>query len=60
MLSVIQYYQNTSQIKDFILALKQINAEKKFSLLIADVIPTNHSFVADVKSILKYALRRPY
>jgi SAM-dependent methyltransferase len=60
MLSVLQYYQNTNQVKDFLLSLKEINNNQKFSVLIADIIPTNHSFFADIKSILSYAIKSGY
>lgn len=60
MLSVLQYYANEQDVKTFLAALAPVGCTQPLSLLIADVIPKQHSFLQDFKSLLSYAVRKRY
>ncbi len=59
-LSILQYYQNEGQVKALILALQNIAKEQPFTCILADIIPKNHQFLADVKNLVKNALKDRY
>ena len=59
-LSILQYYENTQQVENLILQLKAAAKNQPFSIVIADILPSNHQFIADVKNIIKNAWRDKY
>ena len=59
-LSVLQYYENKQQIKDLLMALKACKGNQKFSCLLADIIPTKHSALSDIKDIISHARKEGY
>lgn len=60
MLSVLQYYQNTEMIIKLISHFKEISRHQKFTFLIADIIPENHSVLGDVASISYNSIKKNY
>lgn len=60
LLSVLQYYTNENEVRNLLLALKAVAQQQQFSCLLADVIPTKHSTVSDIFSIVKHAVKRGY
>lgn len=60
MLSVLQYYQNKDMIIKLINHLKEISQHQKFTFLIADIIPENHSVLGDVASISYNSIKKNY
>ena len=60
LLSVLQYYNSEKEVKELILAFKKTAGEQKFSCLLADIIPTKHSTIGDIFSILKHAIKKGY
>ena len=60
MLSVLQYYKSEAEVKNLVLAMKEIAHLKKFTCLLADIIPTQHSTIGDIFNIVKHAIMRGY
>ena len=60
MLSVLQYYQNKEMIIKLINNLKEISKYQKFTFLIADIIPENHSIIGDIVSISYNSVKKNY
>jgi cyclopropane fatty-acyl-phospholipid synthase-like methyltransferase len=60
MLSVLQYYNNETAVRDLIIALKKTAEIQQFTCLLADIIPTQHSTFGDIFSIIKHAIRKGY
>lgn len=60
MLSVLQYYQSENDVVKLIESFKKIASIQHFSCLLADIIPSKHSTIADILSIIKHAIRRGY
>lgn len=59
-LSILQYYENESKIVELVKALKAQAKLQPFSLLLADIIPTKHSAVSDIKDIVSHATKKGY
>lgn len=59
-LSILQYYNSKNEVLDLILKLKEAAKKQKFKCFIADLIPENHSFVADVKDLVFHAVKKNY
>jgi len=59
-LSILQYYENAQQVEELILYLQEIAKEQPFTCVLADIIPNNHKFIADVMNIIKNALKDKY
>lgn len=59
-LSILQYYKSEADVKDLILSLNNTAKHQKFTCLLADIIPTNHSTVGDILSITKHAVKNGY
>ncbi|MBC7615414.1 MAG: class I SAM-dependent methyltransferase [Pedobacter sp.] len=59
-MSVLQYYKGEKEVKELLLSLKKTANKQKFSCLLADIIPTKHSTVGDIFSILKHAIKKGY
>ena len=60
LMSVLQYYNCEKEVKELIQTLKKTAVEQKFSCLLADIIPTKHSTLSDITSILKHAIKKGY
>jgi len=59
-LSILQYYQNHEQVENLVLSLQKIAKEQSFTCVLADIIPENHQFTADVMNLVKNALKDRY
>ena len=59
-LSTLQYYNDDQDVKDLIISLKKASNNQKFRCIIADIIPKKHSFVADVKDLMFYAIKKRF
>jgi SAM-dependent methyltransferase len=63
-LSVLQYYQTEVQVRDLIIALKNAattrTSSEPLTCIIADLLPKNHSFIADVRDLVLLALRKGF
>jgi 2-polyprenyl-3-methyl-5-hydroxy-6-metoxy-1,4-benzoquinol methylase len=59
-LSILQYYQSHQQVEELILALQKIAKEQPFTCVLADILPNNHQFIADVMNLVKNALKDGY
>ncbi len=60
MLSILQYYKSEADVKELILSLKNTSKNQKFTCLLADIIPTEHSIIGDILSITKHAVKNGY
>ena len=59
-LSTLQYYNTEQDVKNLIVSLKKASKHQKFSCIIADIIPKNHSFISDVKDLIFYAIQKRF
>ena len=59
-LSILQYYQTHEQVEELVLSLQKIAKEQPFTCILADIIPENHQFLADVMNLVKNALKDGY
>lgn len=59
-LSILQYYQTHEQVEELVLFLQKIAKEQPFTCILADIIPKNHQFIADVMNLVKNALKDGY
>ena len=59
-LSILQYYQTDKQVEELVLSLQKIAKEQPFNCVLADIIPENHQFIADVMNLVKNALKDGY
>ena len=60
MLSILQYYKSEVAVKELILSLNNTAKHQKFICLLADIIPTDHSTLGDILSIVKHAVKKGY
>jgi cyclopropane fatty-acyl-phospholipid synthase-like methyltransferase len=60
LLSVLQYYKNTDEVRNLIENFKKTAQQQPFSCLLADIIPTQHSTFGDIFSIIKHAFKNGY
>jgi SAM-dependent methyltransferase len=60
MLSILQYYKSEADVKELILSLNNTAKHQKFIGVLADIIPTNHSTLGDILSIIKHAVKKGY
>ncbi len=68
-LSVLQYYQNENQVRELVVDLKKAaetqrscgkNTSQKLHCIIADLLPKNHSFIADIRDLVILAIRKRF
>ncbi|RYZ40125.1 MAG: class I SAM-dependent methyltransferase, partial [Sphingobacteriales bacterium] len=60
MLSVMQYYTDKEAVKALVQTLARAAQHQPLTFLIADLIPPNHAFLDDFKSLLGHALKKGY
>lgn len=59
-LSILQYYQKMANVENLLKSLKKVAVHQPFDCVIADIIPSDHSFLKDVGSIIKNAVKDHY
>ncbi len=59
-LSMLQYYKSEADVAALILSLNNTSKHQKFTCLLADIIPTKHSALNDILSIIKHAVKNGY
>jgi len=59
-LSVLQYYNSLVDVKNLIVELKKTASQQKFTCLLADISPQNHSAVSDVLDLVKHSFKKGY
>lgn len=59
-LSILQYYKSEADVKELILSLNNTAKNQKFTGVLADIIPQNHSTLGDILSITKHAVKKGY
>ncbi len=60
LLSILQYYSSKTDVRNLIESLRKTAINQRFSCLLADIIPTHHSTIGDIFSIIKHAIRNGY
>lgn len=60
MLSVLQYYNSLADVKKLLVSLKNTASQQKFTLMLADISPENHSSVSDVIDLIKHSFKKGY